>query len=282
MDSDEYLVSPDEDKPDKKLKYWETAIGLQDVDGLRPSKYLYSVANRNIEGGLTHDEVERLLYDYHDNAGDQDEKEADIVSNRIAELLSEQGFSFSPVTLKVMHRRLFDGLYDHAGMFRDVNITKQEPILGGRSVIYGNYSEIDELLRYDFSSFDHSDLSVQDGNIRNLSRFVSSIWQIHPFREGNTRTIAIFIAKYLNSNGFQVDNAPFKFYSRYFRNALVRANFMASLEGVQMDRSYLDRFFENLILGKAHVLSNKDLVVTKLIPRESHLQCDEREPEKKP
>lgn len=204
---------------------WHTAIGLQSVDGLRPSKYLIDTAIKNIEGEISIEDAQELLNTYYEQSSGKDgqnrTEEADKVSLRIAKLLSEKAFSFTPNEYISIHRKLFTGIYRHAGSPRDYNITKKEWVLDGATVLYGSASELRTTLEYDFSEekkFDYKGLSM-DEIIRHLAIFVSRLWQIHVFGEGNTRTTAVFFIKYLKTLGFDVTNDIFAENAWYFRNA---------------------------------------------------------------
>ena len=200
----------------------------------------------------------------------QREKECDIVSLRIAQLLEDKSFGFSPVALKNIHKFLFKDIYDFAGNYRNYNITKKEEILNGDTVKYVNYQDIESYIEYDFKEekdFDYSKLN-KDELISHIIKFTSSIWQIHPFGEGNTRTIAVFIEKYLNSIGFNINNDMFKNNSLYFRNALVRSNYGNIPKGIYPTFQYLAMFFENLLQGKEHELKNRELYVKELFEEE--------------
>ncbi|MBR1508404.1 MAG: Fic family protein [Eubacterium sp.] len=246
-------------------KTWEAAIGLQKVDGLTPSKYLYELADENINGKLTFNEVEQLLYDRYREVSNLQEQEADIVSTRIADLLSSDAFTLSPSELVSIHRYLFKDIYSKAGVIRTENITKKEPILNGHSVKYGDHRSIKDNLKDCFSE-EETNTEVYDsmdkaGIIADITGFTRKIWQIHPFYEGNTRTTAVFIEKYLNSIGFVVDNTLFAEKSLYFRNALVRANYRDYRNGIQVTGVYLMKFFENLLYEGHHELTNKELIL---------------------
>lgn len=249
-------------------RIWQTAIGLQDVDGLAPSDYLVRTAKRNIDGEVSLDEVRGLISDYYETAeGRRDAEnrteEADKVAVRIAELLSEDAFTFSPVQLTAIHRHLFQDVFKHAGQIRDYNIKKKEWVLDGRSVTYASYGLIRETLDYDFDqerSFRYRGLG-SDEVVAHFARFVSNLWQVHPFGEGNTRTTAVFAIKYLRSLGFAVDNELFAAHSWYFRNALVRANYANIQSGVEEDPAFLQAFFRNLLLGEQNELKNRFLHV---------------------
>ena len=248
----------------QKSRNWATAIGLQAVDGLSPSRYLLDTAKEHIEGRLTIGEVQELVESYYERSGERTEEElqseeADIVSSRITEILGERSFSFSPATLRSIHGRLFKGLIKDAGTYRPYNISKKEWVLKGESVLYAPWELIGETLDYDFdreSAFSYEGMSRAELS-KHIAEFTSDIWQIHPFCEGNTRTTAVFIIKYLNSLGIEVDNAPFEEYSWYFRNALVRANYNDMSNGIHETREFLDRFFENALLGGTHQLKNR-------------------------
>ena len=212
-----------------KTYAWKTAIGLQQVDGLEPSEYLIKTAEQSINGDISFDDAHQLITSYYKENKSQAERteEADKVSVRIAQIISENSFVFSPIELLTIHKRLFEGIYSHAGTIRDYNISKQEWVLDGDTVIYGNAYNLRETLDYDLSlekNFDYTGLSTEE-TIKHLARFISNLWQIHIFGEGNTRTTAVFLIKYLSKLGFNVTNDIFADNSWYFRNALVRANY---------------------------------------------------------
>ncbi|MBR2786588.1 MAG: Fic family protein [Clostridia bacterium] len=266
-----YIIENEITDQAKKQEYWSTGIGLNKVDNLEPSKYLLELSEKNINGELKYYEVEDLLKRYYEtkNQADvkvQQEKECDLASLRIAQLLEDKSFGFSPITLKNIHKYIFKDIYNFAGQYRDYNISKKEPILNGESVKYVNYQDIESYFDYDFKEekdFDYSKLN-QNELIQHISKFTSSIWQVHAFGEGNTRTIAVFIEKYLNNMGFNVNNDMFKEHSKYFRNALVRSNYGDIPKGIYPTFNYLVMFFENLLQGAKHELKNRDLYVKEL------------------
>ena len=246
---------------------WQTAIGLQQVDGLNTSAYLLQTARQHIEGDITLQKAKELIDSYYQsqqvrqNSESEATEEADKVSARIAELLSEKTFAFNPSQLIAIHRHLFTGIYKFAGKIRDYNITKREWVLRGDTVYYAGADMISETLKYDFEqekSFNYSSVSVDEA-IAHLATFCSNIWQIHPFGEGNTRTTAVFMIKYLTTLGFKVNNEIFANNSWYFRNALVRANYTNVLQGVSYNPSFLERFFRNMLLNENHPLQNREL-----------------------
>ena len=250
----------------EKARIWNTAIGLQDVDGLKTSKYLKETAEKHIEGDISIDEVRARLDSYYESKAARENveertEEADKVSAAITAILSEKTFTFSPDYIISIHRRLFTGVLKFAGQIRDYNISKKEWVLDGASVLYSDAYMIRQTLDYDFrleKEFSYANISTADA-IKHLAGFISGIWQIHAFGEGNTRTIAVFTIKYLRSFGFDIDNDLFEKHSWYFRNALVRANYNNFSESVVATDEYLLRFFRNLILGENNTLSNREI-----------------------
>ena len=242
---------------------WKTAIGLQQVDGLEPSEYLIKTAEQNINGDISFDDAHALISSYYKTSKTKADRteEADKVSVRIAQIISENSFVFSPVELMTIHKRLFEGIYSHAGRLRDYNITKDEWVLDGDTVTYGNAFNLRETLEYDFGvekNFNYNGLSTEY-IISHIARFISNLWQIHIFGEGNTRTTAVFLIKYLGKLGFNVTNDIFAENSWYFRNALVRANYNNRAKGVFETTKYLELFLRNLLLGEDNILSNREM-----------------------
>ena len=270
MDKDpfkEYIRQSEPSKRDKGYA-WHTAIGLQAVDGLKPSKYLIDTAIKNIEGDISIDEAQELLNTYYEEnpKADTDDRteEADKVAVRIAKILSEKAFSFTPNEYISIHKKLFAGIYGHAGKLRDYNITKKEWVLNGATVLYGSASELRTTLDYDFAEekkFSYKNLSMED-IIHHLAIFVSRLWQIHVFGEGNTRTTAVFFIKYLRTLGFDVINDIFAENAWYFRNALVRANYNDLKNGVHETTEYLELFLRNLLLDEKNELHNRSMHIS--------------------
>ena len=254
-----------------KQLQWDMAIGLQEVDNLTPSSTLEELLEKNVAGLMTVEEVkEKLKYYYveqeRDNKLNIKELECDFVSTRIVELLEEDDFELSVDYLKYIHRYLFQDVYEFAGEFRKVDFSKYEKILNNDSVSYGDYTSLKESLEYDIEiekCKKYDEMNMVDV-IKSISEFTSHIWQVHPFREGNTRTTAVFIEKYLISLGYNVDNTLFKDKSVYFRNALVRSNYFNNYLKVKEDDSFLIKFYENLLLGKNNNLHSEDLIVKEL------------------
>ncbi|NLA24675.1 MAG: cell filamentation protein Fic [Bacteroidales bacterium] len=261
---EEYIREGEPNKANK-AKAWKTAIGLQKVDGLDTSEYLISTAKQNIEGDITIEDAKQQINNYYSNLPQKDDKkteEADKVSVRITEILSNNAFSFSPVEYISIHRKLFSGIYDFAGELRSFNISKKEWILNGESVLYANFESLKNSLEYDIQQekvFNYSYLNKTE-IIEHLAEFLSNLWQIHAFAEGNTRTTAVFFIKYLQQLGFKdVNNNLFAENSWYFRNALVRANYQNLNKGIHKTNKYILKFLSNLINKTDFVLKNIDL-----------------------
>ena len=269
-DFEEYIRQSEPHKREKGYA-WQTAIGLQAVDGLKPSENLKEKARQHIEGDITIDEVKQLVDSYYKSkvarsSSEDRTEEADKVSARITEILSENTFTFSPIEYLAIHRHLFEGIFSHAGQIRDYNITKNEWVLKGATVLYASAGSIRETLEYDFSQekiFDYKNLNIDEA-IRHIARFVSGIWQIHAFGEGNTRTTAVFTIKYLHTFGFNFSNETFANHSWYFRNALVRANYNDLTKGVYATTEFLEKFFRNLILNEQNELKNRNLQIDEI------------------
>ncbi|MBQ7227791.1 MAG: Fic family protein [Clostridia bacterium] len=267
MEKEFFEVYSKEKEPTKYYKSyaWKTAIGLQKVDGLEPSGYLIKTAEQNINGDISFEDAHELIASYYkeNTAREERTEEADKVSVKIAQIISEKSFVFSPIEYINIHKRLFEGLFSHAGIIRDYNISKDEWVLDGDSVIYGNAINLFETLEYDFEmekKFSYKGLSTE-ATITHIAKFISNLWQIHVFGEGNTRTTAVFLIKYLSKLGFNVTNDIFAENSWYFRNALVRANYNNRAKGVLETTHYLELFLRNLLLGEDNILSNREMHV---------------------
>ena len=119
-------------------------------------------------------------------------------------------------------------------------------MLDGATVMYGSASELRATLEYDFSQekdFSYRGLSM-DEIIHHLAVFISRLWQIHIFGEGNTRTTAVFFIKYLRTLGFSATNDIFADHAWYFRNALVRANYTNLQKNIHETTVHIHRLFE--------------------------------------
>ena len=264
---DEY-IRQGEPAQRERAEAWRVAIGLQAVDGLKTSEYLQETARRNIEGEITIDEAREMVKQYyikktaHDE-GDEDREEADLVSGNISKLLQTDAFTYSMAGLSAIHKAIFEGVFKHAGRFRDYDISKKEWVLRGDSVLYGRWQDLRMAIEYDLEQerqFDYTPLN-KDQIVEHLAKFVAGLWQIHPFGEGNTRTTAVFTIKYLRSQGFNVNNDLFERHSWYFRNALVRANYRNLKKGINYEPLFLVRFFRNLLLGENNTLKNRYMMI---------------------
>ena len=260
---EEYIRQGEPERAEKS-EAWQTAIGLQAVDGLKTSDYLLDTAKEHIEGKIDISTVQKRVKSYYEQrenrqAIEDGTEEADKVASKITEILNEKTFQFSPAELKTIHRRLFSDVFKHAGEIRDYNITKKEWILNGETVLYASYDSINDTLDYDFrieKEFSYDGLSATEA-VKHITKFAAGIWQIHPFCEGNTRTTAVFIIKYLKTFGFNISNDVFANNSWFFRNALVRANYNDVSRGITATTEYLEQFFENLLFGASHDLKNR-------------------------
>ena len=283
---DEYIR---QGEPQKRARAdaWRVAIGLQAVDGLKTSAYLQETARRNIEGDITIDEAKELVNQYyikktaHDE-GDVDVEEADKVSTNISKVLQTDSFTYSVAGCAAIHKAICEGVFKHAGRFRAYAITKKEWVLRGDTVLYAHWEDLEMTLQYDLDQERQFNYKSLDKNqlVEHIAKFVSGLWQIHPFGEGNTRTTAIFTIKYLRSLGFDVNNDMFEQHSWYFRNALVRANYRNVAKGIDYESVFLERFFRNLLLGEDNALKNRYMMINP--PEEWKMLVSEQAPDKYP
>lgn len=285
----DYYIQQGEPSQREKAEAWAVAIGLQDVDGLKPSAYLLETARKHIEGEVDYEQAKRLVDSYYEtlptDKQNADTEEADKVSLHITQVLSERTFNFSPAELANIHRRLFIGVLPHAGKYRDVNITKREWVLNGDTVLYTSCDAISATLDYDFGQerkFSYKGLNKTE-MVAHFARFISGIWQIHPFREGNTRTTAVFAIKYLRKLGYRVTNEPFADNAKYFRNALVRANYQNYEKGIDETTHFLELFLRNVLLGENNELRKRyEHIDWKRLPIQKHTDEPINEPINEP
>ena len=113
-----------------------------------------------------------------------------------------------------------------------------------------------------------------DEIIHHLAVFVSGLWQIHVFEEGNTRTTAVFFIKYMRTLGFDAANEIFAENAWYFRNSLVRANYNDLKNGIHETTEYLELFLRNLLLDEKHPLHNRTLHIsgTFKVPEKANIE----------
>lgn len=267
LNFEEYIKASEPHKRER-AEAWRVAIGLQAVDGLQVSEYLKQTARQHIEGEITIDEAREQIKQYYisktqHDADDEEKSEADNVSGNIAKLIGSPSFTFSGAGVMAIHRAIFEGVFKHAGTLRTYDITKKEWVLRGDTVMYGRWQDLRMALDYDIEQekqFDYRGLSMSEV-VEHIAKFISGIWQSHPFREGNTRTTALFAIKYLKSIGFECNNDMFEQHSWYFRNALVRANYKNVAKGINQDYSFLNKFFRNLLMGENNELKNRYMLV---------------------
>ena len=267
LNFNEYIKASEPHKRER-AEAWRVAIGLQAVDGLQVSEYLKQTARQHIEGEITIDEAREQIKQYYisktqHDADDEEKSEADRVSGNIAKLIGSPSFTFSGAGVMSIHHAIFEGVFKHAGQLRTYDITKKEWVLRGDTVMYGRWQDLRMALDYDIDQekqFDYRGLSMSEV-VEHIAKFISGIWQSHPFREGNTRTTALFAIKYLKSIGFECNNDMFEQHSWYFRNALVRANYKNVAKGINQDYSFLNNFFRNLLMGENHELKNRYMLV---------------------
>lgn len=267
LNFDEYIKASEPHKRER-AEAWRVAIGLQAVDGLQVSEYLKQTARQHIEGEITIDEAREQIKQYYisktqHDADDEEKSEADRVSSNIAKLIGSPSFTFSGAGVMAIHHAIFEGVFKHAGTLRTYDITKKEWVLRGDTVMYGRWQDLQMALDYDIEQekqFDYRGLSMSEV-VEHIAKFISGIWQSHPFREGNTQTTALFAIKYLKSIGFECNNDLFEQHSWYFRNALVRANYKNVAKGINQDYSFLIKFFRNLLMGENNELKNRYMLV---------------------
>jgi len=265
-----YIVKETPEYYEKQLQ-WDMAIGLQEVDNLKPSSYLEKLMDENISGNITVEQVKKGLRSYYEEKGkkheiDYNEMECDLVSTRIVEFLNIDDFELSADYFLYVHKYIFQDVFGFAGKIKERNLSKPEPILNRDTVRYGDFKTIFSSLEYDISlesAKDYKTMNIVEV-INSITDFSSSIWQIHPFEEGNTRATAVFIQKYLVSLGYEVFNSLFKEKSVYFRNALVRSNYFNRELNIKEEKIFLIKFYENLLLGKNNDLHSADLIVEEL------------------
>ena len=269
MNEFDQYIRQGEPSQQERAAYWRTAIGLQAVDGLQTSDYLKATAIKHIEGEIDIDQARQLIKTYYQSKTtretiDDDQQEADKVSANITKILSSVSLDFSAKGFVALHRRIFDGVLKHAGEIRQYDITKKEWVLDSDTVNYLNWEDLYRALDFDIEQerqFSYKHLSLEQ-QVLHISHFVSGLWQIHPFGEGNTRTTAVFTILYLRHIGFKVENDLFANNSWYFRNALVRANYKNAVKGIDYSPVYLERFFRNLLMGEQWDLRNRYLHIS--------------------
>lgn len=195
--------------------------------------------SQQIQGGTSYDVVVDTLRQHYVAARSEataQDREVDISAARISQILSEPSFTLSPGSLMAIHGRIFDGLLADPrweGRYRSENITKPEPALGGLTVDYTPWREIHRTLAWEFENAEERDPHDAVDAVNHVLQFASAIWQVHPFREGNTRTVAVYAIKYLRHLGVAINNEPFIRSAPYFRDALTLDNAPRALRDPQ-------------------------------------------------
>lgn len=276
LDGFDYERAAEHASEAQRKHYWAIAIGLQDIDGLTVSEYLRDSAQAYISSEKSLSEVGALVRSYHEAGEHADSAEADLVSQRIAELLARGAFFLSAEMLTRIHGYLFQDLDPsvyHPGEFKSERMIKQEEILNGDSVLYADPLTYDMSLRGAFASEAGKAYGAFGADeLRGFCHTIAFLWQIHPFYEGNTRTVAVFSELYLNYLGFDVANDPFENNSRYYRDALVRAMYRNAAAGIFPDDRFLIAFYENALGLAEHELSREGLLCTSLFDNPSLLR----------
>lgn len=268
LDNFDYRPASEHVSEALRKHYWAVAIGLQDVDGLTVSPYLRAASDEYISGQRTLAEVSELVRAHHDAGNDEACTEADLVSLRIAELLASNAFALAPEMLNRIHAYLFQDLDEnvyHPGQFKGERMVKQEEILNGDSVLYADPMTYQMSLQATFSAEQAKIYGAFDNEeLAGFCRTIAFLWQVHPFYEGNTRTIAVFSELYLNYLGFNVTNEPFEKHARYYRDALVRAMYRNAAAGIFPENKFLVGFYENILGFKQNPFNREELVCTAL------------------
>ena len=170
--------------------------------------------------------------------------EAEYTSIRLAELVIGESVSrFDFVALCDMHHYIFQDIYEWAGKIRIINIEKSEPALGGISIEYSDCFDIEKDATYVLDKMNHyawEKVSIEEV-AEIFSKYLAELWKVHPYREGNTRTVITFCSQFIESKGFYIDSDLFKDNAQYMRTALVAANALFSDLGDKRKPEYLEK-----------------------------------------
>lgn len=286
-DTHDYEPAREHTSEAARRHYWAVAIGLQEVDGLEVSPYLEETARGYITGEYGMAKAGELIRSYHHDGNDDAHREADLVSQRMAELLASSPFALSSDFLPQIHRHLFQDLDEeiyHPGEFKTERMVKQEEILNGDSVLYADPMTYAMSLRSAIEREQGRVYTVLTGDeLKGFCQTLAFLWQVHPFYEGNTRTIAVFSELYLNHLGFDVTNEPFEKHARFYRDALVRAMYRNATASIMPDDAYLIAFYENVLGFADNALNREALICTPLFDDPSLLRnVDSAEAFRKP
>ena len=249
---------------EQRRHYWAVAMGLQAVDNLTVSSYVCERADAYISGEKTLAETGQLIRSYHSHNNASEHAEADLVSQRIVELLARATFYLAPELLSHIHAYLFQDMDKnvyHPGEFKSERMIKQEEVLNGDSVLYADPLVYNMSLAGAFSAEAAKMYTTfTEEEIKGFCHTVAFLWQVHPFYEGNTRTIAVFSELYLNFLGFRVTNEPFEKHAKYYRNALVRAIYRNAPAGIFPNESFLVTFYKNALNLSQQDLNDSELM----------------------
>jgi cell filamentation protein len=172
------------------------------------------------------------------------EMEAEYASLRLAQIAETPLIGvYDAEHIRKMHEFIFQDIFDWAGTYRTIDIIKHEPVLGGLSIEYAEYDKIDTALDNEIQNMkaiQWLEYSI-DEQAYLFSLHLSRIWRVHPFREGNTRTITHFCCQYADSIGMNIDRSIFENNARYFRSALVAASAVFKDLGDKSKLEYLNR-----------------------------------------
>ena len=188
------------------------------------------------------------------------------IAKKIDKYLEIDDFQFDINYLMAIHKYLFKGVIPFAGNFRECNLIRKEKVLNNESLIYSDYRRIYLCLEYDFDNEKKKNYKgiSNEKLVKNIADFTLRIWQVHPFRDGNTRTVSVFIQKYLMSMGYVIDNSIFKDNGVYFRNALVLAGYYNYELGVHRNMEYIIKFYRKLLIDNTIELDSDEVYVREL------------------
>lgn len=177
----------------------------------------------------------------------KDEKALDLIEAEQSRvnmmLLYEQGFyDFTLEGLQAIHRFLFGDIYDWAGSFRIINIEKREKLLAGRSVWYSNDEAITDDLTAVFLDIQRQDWKAlsRQAFVSAVSKYFARIWRIHPFREGNTRTVVMMLTFFVEHYGYYMDQNLLAENAGYVRDSFVMASLDQFSEYEHLEKILMD------------------------------------------
>jgi cell filamentation protein len=165
-----------------------------------------------------------------------------VQADKLEKIFRDNGFTFNG--LKALHRYLFEDIYYWAGCPRRIDIEKPERVLNGLSVQYSHHKNIAKDIEQCIEALNRIQWNTLDldGKAHKFTRLIAALWQVHPFREGNTRTVITFACEYAKQHGFPMDKSLLAEHPKYVRESLV----MASI-GEYSEYKYLERIFKDSI-----------------------------------